>query len=88
LYSTVRKDTSYKNIETPGLAGKLATAKAPTAGITATAEMPARAGMKTTAEKPTTSGTPTKAENPATVRTSVCRWFRFAQLAKGKKFRP
>jgi hypothetical protein len=70
-HSTVRKDTSYNNIGTPGLAGKPATAKTPsTAGMTARAETPATAGIKATAEKMTTPGMPTKAGNPATLRTS------------------
>ncbi len=45
VYSTVCKDTSYNNIGSLGLAGKLATA-----GMTAPAETPERAGMKATAE--------------------------------------
>jgi hypothetical protein len=47
---TVRKETDYKNIRTPGSAGKLSTARTlSTAGKSATAGTPATAWMKATA---------------------------------------
>jgi hypothetical protein len=64
LYSTVRKDTSYNNIGTPGSAGKQATAKTPS--IACNSRNASTAGRKATKGKPTTPGTPIRAGNPAT----------------------
>jgi hypothetical protein len=54
-HSTVRKDTSYNNIGTPGWEGKPATAKTPsTAGMTARSETPATVRTSGTKRTPAT----------------------------------